>query len=199
MMLLNQGFATLISGDLREAWKRLAEGLRIARQLDDRVAQCHLIGALGCCAARAHEPRLAAQLFGAMENLRAEAGGTHNAGMAPALARARTSVTAALGPSKFETEFKAGQQLSRDAAARLALREAAPPPAAASDHRSAGILRQRETEVAQLVADGLSNKEIGARLFISERTVESHVRNIMNKLGFNTRAQIAGWIATPDR
>ena len=49
------------------------------------------------------------------------------------------------------------------------------------------------------MAEGLTDKEIGARLFISERTVESHVRNIMNKLGFNARAQIAGWIATPDR
>jgi DNA-binding NarL/FixJ family response regulator len=49
------------------------------------------------------------------------------------------------------------------------------------------------------VADGLSNKEIGGRLFISERTVESHVRAIMNKLGFSSRAQIAGWMATPDR
>jgi DNA-binding CsgD family transcriptional regulator len=199
MMLLNQGFAALLSGDLREAVQRLAEGLRIARQLDDRVAQCHLIGALGCCAAAAREPRLAAQLFGAMENLRAEAGATLNAGMAPAVARATASVTTALGPSKFETEFKAGQQLNRDAAARLALRETAPPAVAASDHGSAGVLRQRETDVARLVTDGLSNKEIGGRLFISERTVESHVRSIMNKLGFNSRAQIAGWMATPDR
>jgi predicted ATPase/DNA-binding CsgD family transcriptional regulator len=199
MMLLNQGFAALMSGDLRESEQRLTEGLRIARQLDDRVAQCHLLGGLGCCAARSREPRLAAQLFGAMENLRAEAGATINAGMAPALAQATTSVTAALGPSKFATEYRAGQQLSRDAAASLALRETAPPAAAASHHPSAGGLRQRETDVALLVADGLSNKEIGARLFISERTVESHIRNIMNKLGFNSRAQIAGWIATPDR
>lgn len=51
----------------------------------------------------------------------------------------------------------------------------------------------------RLVADGLSNEEIGGRLFISECTVESHVRNIMNKLGFNSRAQIAGWIATSNR
>ena len=199
MMLLNQGFAALISGDHREAGQRFVEGLRIARQLDDRVAQCHLLGALGCCAAEAREPRLAAQLFGAMENLRAEAGATINAGMAPTVTRAAASVKTALGPSKFETEFKTGQQLSRDAAARLALGESASPAAAASDREGAGVLRQRETDVARLVADGLTNKEIGARLFISERTVESHVRNIMNKLGFNTRAQIAGWMAAPER
>ncbi len=60
------------------------------------------------------------------------------------------------------------------------------------------MLGQRETDVARLVADGLSNKEIGSRLFISERTVESHVRSIMNKLGFNSRAQIAGWMTTSD-
>lgn len=199
MMLLNQGFAALISGDLRESEQRFAEALRIAHQIDDRVAQCHLLGALGCCAASSHEPRLAAQLFGAMENLRAEVGASINAGMAPALAQATTSVAAALGPSKFETEFTAGQRLSRDAAARLALGDAAPSTPADSDRGSAGVLRQRETDVARLVADGLSNKEIGGRLFISERTVESHVRSIMNKLGFNSRAQIAGWIATSDR
>lgn len=61
------------------------------------------------------------------------------------------------------------------------------------------MLRQREADVARLVADGLSNKEIGGRLFISERTVESHVRSIMNKLGFNSRVQIAGWMTASDQ
>jgi len=58
------------------------------------------------------------------------------------------------------------------------------------------LLREREAEVARLVADGLTNKQIGTRLLISERTVESHVRNIMNKLGVSSRAQIAGWITS---
>jgi DNA-binding CsgD family transcriptional regulator len=40
---------------------------------------------------------------------------------------------------------------------------------------------------------------IGAQLLISERTVESHVRNIMNKFGFNSRAQIAGWMASANQ
>ena len=49
-----------------------------------------------------------------------------------------------------------------------------------------------------MVADGLSNKQIGARLFISEHTVDSHVRSILNKLGVNSRAQIAAWVASVD-
>jgi DNA-binding NarL/FixJ family response regulator len=47
-----------------------------------------------------------------------------------------------------------------------------------------------------LVAGGLSNKQIAARLFISERTVDTHVGHILNKLGFNSRAQIAAWISS---
>ena len=67
---------------------------------------------------------------------------------------------------------------------------------AAPDGAGAGLLAKRETEVARLVADGLSNKEIGSRLFISEHTVDSHVRSILNKLGCNSRAQVAAWMAS---
>ncbi|WP_304999941.1 LuxR C-terminal-related transcriptional regulator [Georgenia sp. SYP-B2076] len=195
MMLMNQGFVALMSGDLRESEERFTEGLRVAEQLDDRVAQCYLLGGLACCAAAGREPRLAAQLLGAMERLRSEAGATTNAGLAPALAHATSAASAALGP-RFEPELSAGRRLSREDAVRLALREG--PAAAARDHADAGVLGRRGTEVARLVADGLSNKEIGARLFISERTVESHVRNALNKLGFSSRAQIAGWMALSD-
>ena len=57
------------------------------------------------------------------------------------------------------------------------------------------MLGKREAEVARLIAEGLSNKEIAARLFLSQRTVDSHVHNMLNKLGFNSRAQVAAWIA----
>jgi DNA-binding CsgD family transcriptional regulator len=56
-------------------------------------------------------------------------------------------------------------------------------------------LTTRELEVAALVAEGLTNKEIAARLFLSERTAEGHVEHIRDKLSFSTRSQIASWYA----
>ena len=56
-------------------------------------------------------------------------------------------------------------------------------------------LTRRATEVAGLVALGLTNREIAKRLFLSDRTVEWHIEQILNKLGFSSRSQIAAWVA----
>jgi DNA-binding CsgD family transcriptional regulator len=58
----------------------------------------------------------------------------------------------------------------------------------------ADILSAREDEVARLVAEGLTNREITQRLFISERTAQNHVQHILTKLDFTSRAQIAAWV-----
>jgi non-specific serine/threonine protein kinase len=55
-------------------------------------------------------------------------------------------------------------------------------------------LTRREKEIAALVADGLGNREIAERLYLSKRTVDSHVEHIFSKLGFSSRSQLASWI-----
>jgi DNA-binding NarL/FixJ family response regulator len=104
-----------------------------------------------------------------------------------------------LGATRFEAEVEAGKRLGRNTALGLALGQPAHAAAAASGNASAGLLGKREADVARLVAGGLTNKQIGVRLFISERTVASHVRSILNKLGANSRAQIAAWVASSDQ
>jgi DNA-binding NarL/FixJ family response regulator len=52
---------------------------------------------------------------------------------------------------------------------------------------------RREHEVALLLAEGCTNREIADRLVISERTAENHVQRILNRLGLHSRTQIAAW------
>lgn len=57
----------------------------------------------------------------------------------------------------------------------------------------AGPLTRREWEIAGLIARGQTNPQIAAQLVVSRRTVDRHVSNILNKLGFATRGQIGAW------
>jgi DNA-binding CsgD family transcriptional regulator len=194
MMLLNLGSAAMMIGSLDESGPLLAESLQIAQLIDDRVAQSYLLAALGFHAARSGQPRQAAQLLGASETARLGAGANVMPFIAPLLAQAEESALAALGEAKFEADVETGKRLDRDAVFGLALGRSPRVEATTSESAAVGSLGKREADVALLVADGLTNKQIAARLFISERTVDSHVRSILNKLGFNSRAQIAAWI-----
>jgi DNA-binding NarL/FixJ family response regulator len=197
MMLMNLGFAAFFAGDVVGSKPLFTEALQIADLIDDRLAQYALLDALGCHAARSGHARLAAQLLGAAEAVRAGAGASVIGYLVPLLAEAEESARAALGAARFKAELEAGKALGRGAAVGLALGE--PPRVASASANGAedGPLGKRQAEIANLVAEGLSNKQIGARLFISERTVDSHIRNILDKLGFNSRAQIAAWTASP--
>ena len=67
-------------------------------------------------------------------------------------------------------------------------------PALGSETRR-GSLTPREQQVARLITAGLSNRAIGDALSIAEGTARRHVGNILTKLGFHSRSQIASWFA----
>jgi len=59
-------------------------------------------------------------------------------------------------------------------------------------------LSAREREIAELLAEGLTNQQIGARLFLSEKTIETHLTRVFQKLGLRSRAQVAARVTRPD-
>jgi predicted ATPase/DNA-binding CsgD family transcriptional regulator len=196
-MLGNLGMVGMLSGDNDAANSRFVEALQVARDIDNRLWQYYGLAATGWYASTAGNARAAAQLLGAAETLATQTGADMMGPAVPFLASAKQLARESLGDASFEAEYAAGKRMSRDAAVRLALGEAAPVEATVSDAAVASPLAKREVEVARLIAEGLSNKQIGARLFISEATVASHVRHIMDKLGVSSRSQIAVWMASP--
>jgi non-specific serine/threonine protein kinase len=110
-----------------------------------------------------------------------------------AVTRCASSLTRTLGQAGFDKAVARGRQLDVFAAVTFALDEQAPQQAVTEAAWS--VLTKREGQVASLVARGLTNKEIAAKLVISERTAEGHVENILTKLAYTSRTQIAAWVA----
>jgi DNA-binding CsgD family transcriptional regulator len=92
--------------------------------------------------------------------------------------------------------FARGRAMTIDEGVAFAMEHQAPsrPTPAVKVAPDTGLTR-RQLDIARLVADNLTNRQIAARLFLSERTVETHVTNILNKLGLNSRTQISRWLA----
>jgi DNA-binding NarL/FixJ family response regulator len=111
------------------------------------------------------------------------------------------AVRAQLDEATFNAMWNEGRAMTMEQAIEFALAEIKIPdaPARSLTPRQAakekfGGLTAREREVSALIAQGKSNREIAEVLVLSERTIEGHVANILNKLGFNARSQIAAWV-----
>jgi ATP/maltotriose-dependent transcriptional regulator MalT len=112
---------------------------------------------------------------------RLAAGGERAAAVDALLAAHGTTVELSARPLREAVEALARR-------ARIVLAAPGPPPA---DHGSEGGLTPREAQVLQLLADGLTNREIGDRLYISEKTVGTHIAHIFEKLDVHNRIEAA--------
>ncbi len=188
------GFVELIRGELEPAAKHVCESLRIKRFFHDTLGLSVALDLLAWIMAAQGDGERAAVLLGAASRLW-QTFGLQLFGSKDLIAlREQFTEQAhrALGDRAFEAALARGSELALDKALAFALDER--PAAAATPSRGAGsALTRREKEIADLVARGMSNKEIAAALVISLRTAEGHVEHILAKLGFTSRAQIAAW------
>ncbi|GHG95485.1 ATP-binding protein [Streptomyces lanatus] len=105
----------------------------------------------------------------------------------------------ALGAPAYRRAYESGAALDLDGGVEYAVDDdsgRARRPTAARKADAPGVrLTRRESEVVELVAQGLANQQIADRLVIARRTAEGHVERILGKLGFSNRSQIAAWVA----
>jgi predicted ATPase/DNA-binding CsgD family transcriptional regulator len=143
-----------------------------------------LVGLAGLLAEQ--DPARAVRLAAAAYELRARLGGTFPPFFRERVERGRATAEARAG-ADTPASWAAGRRLDVDGAIALAL---------GTGDRSAPSalgLSRRELDVVRLVAAGLANKEVAARLHLSVRTVESHVRSALAKAGVANRTQLATW------
>ncbi|WP_207892279.1 LuxR C-terminal-related transcriptional regulator [Streptacidiphilus pinicola] len=187
--LWGRGFLALIRGDLDQAEADLCESLAMKREFHDTLGLALTLEVLAWTAAAQGEDERAATLSGGADSLRQSIGAKH---VITAPGDFQVTACKRLGEAAFDSAFARGRHLALDETLALALREHAQPAPAAP--AQASLLTRRQREVAELVAAGLSNKEIAAKLVISLRTAEGHVESILTKLDFKTRTQIAHWV-----
>jgi DNA-binding NarL/FixJ family response regulator len=193
------GRVALDLGDIEGAREHMVESLRLSRDIGTHIGMARGLESCAALAASEGAAERAVMLSAAAAGLRATSGlpplPTGRADRYLVAVRRLDEGTAALLWSR-------GLALSPDAAIDLAIEQAlrAPRPAggatAPAPHSG---LTAREREIAALIASGQSNKAIATELVISPATVARHVANIMAKLGFRNRAQIAAWITNRSR
>jgi DNA-binding CsgD family transcriptional regulator len=206
------GLLAIVSGDLAEAAAYQRRSLDLRWAVGPRADFNGCLSDAALLSATGGNYQEAARLFGAVEALRATAGGNWRLPERLWYERALDESRAVLGSEAFEAAFAAGRALSLPdaaAAASAAIERAAAVPspipagtavtttavdsaAPVAGHREPhgdGIeLTPREIEVLRMLATGRSTPEIAAQLFISPRTVTTHVGNLMAKLDVDTRA-----------
>jgi predicted ATPase/DNA-binding CsgD family transcriptional regulator/Tfp pilus assembly protein PilF len=218
------GWIAVTTGDYDQAQESLAEALRLNQVGGQRLGIARGLEAFAALAAARQQPERAARLAGAACQLRESLG--HGAGIGPRIEEVLDFARGRLGASAAAALFAEGRETVAEDAVGFALApdqdQLMPGPAAAAEpawtdpsrltaltgsgprqdtggaHRGPTPLTPREHEIVMLIAQGLSNREIADELVISPATAARHVANILAKLGFSSRTQVASWATRHD-
>jgi non-specific serine/threonine protein kinase len=196
--LMTLGLDAWRRGDAVRAVELQRASLEIKLALDDRLGTALSLDALAWGVGASGQHKHAAHLLGAADALWESTGGSM-AILTPELMRAHdncvATARAALGDRVYATAFRHGTHMLPSQALHDAERERRSTRSGQVQSSGANPLTAREKQIAVLLAQGLSNKAIAKTLVIAQRTAETHVANILLKLGLTSRGQVAAWVA----
>jgi predicted ATPase/DNA-binding CsgD family transcriptional regulator len=176
------------AGDAGRASDEVHHALAVARSIRSKTRIIDALELLARLPQTSAEPDKAARLLGAADALRQATGyqrfQLHKGAYDTAVLDLRT----AMGDAAFHQAWREGALLTVDDAVNYALRGRGERGRPATGWLS---LTPAEREVARLVCEGLTNKDIAARLFVSPRTVQTHLTHMYAKLGLTSRVQLA--------
>ncbi|MEZ0074204.1 LuxR C-terminal-related transcriptional regulator [Planotetraspora sp. GP83] len=194
------GIAVWSQGHNHRAALLEKESLRFNRSLGDPLGMGLNLEALAWIAAGEGRYQRAASLLGVLQTLWKAIGAPLSGyGLAGYHDRCTARTRQALGESAFRAALTKGAELLFETALEYALRDSEPVDEPVDRVARHTPLTRRETEIAQLVAEGRSNKDIAASLTIAQRTAEGHIEHILTKLGFHSRTEIADWMRERSR
>lgn len=194
-MLWALALAVWRDGDHRRAVRLLGQALEVSRRVNDRLNAGLCVQALAWITADEHDAQRAVVLMGAAEQLSRSVGSPTVIlpGLLVYQDEWERTTRSMLSDDAFTAAHRQGGALGVDAVVAYALGEQIlPPPISGAD--AAGEPTRREREVAELIATGMTNKEIAAHLGITPRTTQGHIHRLMSKLGFTSRAQVSAWV-----
>jgi predicted ATPase/DNA-binding CsgD family transcriptional regulator len=186
------------TGDPVRAVQLQRSALEIKLVLDDQLSAVLSLEALAWGVGALGQHTRAAQMLGTAEVLW-DSIGNSLARLLPDLVcdhdKAVAANRAALGDQAYAAAFRRGKQMPLADALDDAENTRRSTRSAHPDAGGVRSLTSREKEVARLLAQGLSNKAIAKSLVIAQRTAETHVANVLMKLGLTSRSQVAAWVA----
>jgi predicted ATPase/class 3 adenylate cyclase/DNA-binding CsgD family transcriptional regulator len=206
------GFAELRAGAITEAYKIFAETAQEFQKDGSRIGVVYMMEGMSSFYITIGKAEPAARLIGWADRTRQEISDPRPKLEQADIDKVIAACIAKMGEAAFSGAHEEGKKLSLDEAVELALKtvekideitlpsgaepEIRPerlPSQREAEKQKYGGLTAREREVAVQIAQGKSNQAIAAELFVGLKTVEAHVTRILSKLGFSSRAQIAGW------
>lgn len=189
------GIAEWMRGDAGASRRLLEESLRCEIAMAERIGIGAVLEATAWTLADA-DPERAVALMAATLNESERVGATLDAlpGFARRHRAAEQAARARLGATAYDQAHARGRALDQAEAIALCLGESRQRAVAAAPEAKP-VLTRRERQIAELIHQGLTNREIADALVISPRTAEGHVEHILAKLGFTSRTQVAAWVA----